>query len=69
LLFSGQIFSAPPVKRLPVRLCGCWLEVCGCGAEAGKISQIPAGAGRAGAGLDFAGAGRVRIKISTRAGL
>jgi len=55
LLFSGQIFSAPPVKRLPVRLCGCWLEVCGCGAEAGKISEIPAGAGRG--GFRFCGCG------------
>ena len=33
---------------------GCGLEVCGCGAGVGKISQIPVGAG----GLNFAGAGR-----------
>ena len=39
---------------------GCGLEVCGCRAGAGKISQIPAGAGRA--GLNFAGAGRERTK-------
>jgi len=51
---NGNLFSR---RRLGGVRGGSGLEVCGCWTGAGKISQIPAGAGRE------------RTKISTNTGL